>query len=189
MDGKAGIEMAAAGTGPEKKNVYIIGFMCSGKTAVGKLLAARLSMDFADTDALVVAADGRTIPEIFAASGEEYFRSLETECLKSLAKASGIVVATGGGIVMREENMRLMSSSGTILRLTVSPEDVAARAGELSERPLLNTANPMERIARLMRDRESNYRRADISVDTHGKSAEQVCDDAAAALEGIGRNG
>ena len=97
-----------------KKNVVLIGMPGCGKSAVGKELAAMLHMVLIDTDQMVEQADGRTIPEIFAQEGEQTFRDKETAAAKRAASMTGVIIATGGGMVLREENMRALAENGTV---------------------------------------------------------------------------
>lgn len=141
--------------------------MGTGKTTVGKRVAASLGFDFADTDERVVALAGMPITQIFARHGEEHFRRLETEALREVLSGEGKVVATGGGIVTRPENVSLLQEGGYVVWLHASVEEIFDRVSRNRERPLLQTENPLETIKNLLAVREPLYRAAaDFEVDT-----------------------
>ena len=116
-------------------NLILIGMMGCGKSTCGQLLAKRLGRPLVDTDLLIQKRAGRSIPEIFAQEGEAYFRDLEQSIVRELSQRSGLVIATGGGIILREENVRLMRDSGTVIWLNRSPEDIYAKVS-MKNRPL-----------------------------------------------------
>ncbi len=159
-------------SGMKKKNIYLTGFMGSGKSAVGPILSRRLARRFLDTDRMVEEAAGRTVAQIFAEKGEAFFRDLESEAVRSLLlfKPGTIVAATGGGAVLREENRTALRESGLVVLLEVNPEEALERTKNKSGRPLLANGNSAQKIARLMAERESYYRQCDLSVDTTGRS-------------------
>lgn len=118
-----------------KQNIIIIGMPGSGKTTFGKALAQRLGRDFYDADDVIVEQEGKTIPELFAVS-EDCFRDAEVRASQSLAEKSGIVVACGGGVVKRSENMDIVKKTGTVFFLDRSPDDIVSDV-DVSTRPLL----------------------------------------------------
>jgi shikimate kinase len=118
--------------------IFLIGFMASGKTTVGRLLAERLEWAFVDLDKLIEDGAGGTVADIFAAEGEEGFRKRETEALREVAQRRKTVIATGGGAPCREENLEAMLGAGRVFWLEVSPEEAVQRAGKASGRPLLD---------------------------------------------------
>lgn len=137
-----------------KKNIVLIGMPGCGKTAVGKELSALLRMVLIDTDQMVEQADGRTIPDIFAQDGETAFRDKETAAAKRAASMTGVIIATGGGMVLREENMRVLEENGIIF---FRDRDLADILGEdLSDRPLLS--GDKQRIYDLYQQRIHLYR-------------------------------
>lgn len=138
------------------KNIVLIGLPGSGKTTVGRLLAKEMQRVFLDTDTLVEEREGRSIPEIFAGEGEAYFRAVETACAREAAAADNAVIATGGGMVLRKENMDALKETGTIYFLDRDPEEIA-RSVDVSGRPLL--AGQREKIFRLHKERRPLYRR------------------------------
>ncbi len=151
-------------------NIYLVGFMGTGKTTLGKALAQRKKMIFLDLDELIELRERMTIPDLFARRGEEYFRRAETRALKEAAQERNFVIACGGGAVIREENVRLMKESGVVVCLTARPRDILARTGTCSHRPLLNVPDPQTRIRTLLAQRAPYYARADLTVETSGKS-------------------
>lgn len=151
-------------------NIYLTGFMGAGKTSAGKLLAAELGVDCYDTDELIAAALQMSIGEIFATKGEDFFRNAETELLQLLGeKQPGTcIVSTGGGAVLRAENTAAMRQNGIIVFLDVSAEEAYSRVRENKSRPLLNTANPLETMQKLLEKRIPFYLKADVNVKTSG---------------------
>jgi shikimate kinase len=167
--------------------VVIIGFMGTGKSTVGRLLAASLARPFHDLDDLIVQAAGRPIAEIFRTEGEAAFRSLERRALlralEGDAEQGGAVLATGGGAACREENLTLMLDRAVVVALSATPEEVLRRTGEASGRPLLDGAgDPLATARELLAAREPFYSRAHVRIDTVGKRPEEVVAVALAAL-------
>jgi len=157
-------------------NIVLVGFMGSGKTTVGRLLAGQLGFLFADTDRLVVeAAGGRSIPEIFEAEGEEGFRRREAAVLEGLAGVEGVVVSTGGGIVTRGDNRALLPRVGYVVWLAVEEETIIERVGRNRERPMLYVDDPLGRVRELLAERTPWYEEvAQLRVDTCDLVAEDV---------------
>jgi len=137
-----------------KKNIVLIGMPGCGKTAVGKELSTMLRMVLVDTDRMVEQADGRTIPEIFAQEGERAFRDKETAAAKRAASMTGVIIATGGGMILREENMRMLEENGIIFFRDRALSDILGE--DLSDRPLLRA--DQQRIYDLYEQRISLYR-------------------------------
>ncbi len=161
------------------RNIFLVGFMGTGKTSVGKALAARMKRDFVDLDELIETGQRRSIPDIFASEGEAFFRKLEKEALRDICLSDGKVVSCGGGIVIDGENVVLMKQRGMLVCLSASPEVIYARTRGSSNRPLLNVPDPVSRIGELLKQRERYYALADAGVDTSAMSVE----DAAAYIE------
>jgi len=167
--------------------IFLVGFMGSGKTTVGRLLAARLGWAFADLDDRVVRAAGMPIPEIFAREGEPAFRRRETDALRLAAAERRVVLATGGGAACRDENLALMLGAGQVVALAVSPGEAVRRAGRTSGRPLLDgAADPGAAAAALLAAREPFYAQAHLRVETDGRSPAQIADEIAARLAAPG---
>ena len=141
--------------------------MGSGKSSNGRQLARRLGYRFVDTDHLVVSGAGMEIAEIFRAHGETHFRDLESQALRSLTQEKKIVVATGGGIIMSDENLALLREIGLVVWLRASEEAVFERVSRNKKRPLMNVADPRETIRKLFAERLPRYEgAADMVVDT-----------------------
>jgi shikimate kinase/3-dehydroquinate synthase len=148
-------------------NIFLVGLMGSGKTTVGRALAKKLNKRFIDTDHEIEARTGVTIPLIFELEGEESFRQREAEVIRELTKDSGIVLATGGGAVLRAENRAHLKSRGTVVYLRASVNNIVQRTSRDKNRPLLQTADPRKRIEQLSLEREPLYREvADLIIDT-----------------------
>jgi len=148
-------------------NIVLIGFMGAGKTAVGRLLAAELKLDYLDTDQLIEETEGRTIAQIFKRDGETAFRRLETEVLKTLQDYDNFVLSTGGGMVLRAENVALLKALGPVVLLRASAEVIYQRIKDEKHRPLLDVADPLAEIRQVLAVREPLYdRAADHLVET-----------------------
>lgn len=155
------------------RNVILVGFMGAGKSTVGRLLARRLGRCFVETDAMITAREGRSIPEIFEARGEPYFRQLEAEVLEALADKRDHVVATGGGFPCEPGVMDRLLQLGTVVWLAADFEAVYARANRIGGRPML-AGRSVEDAAALYRVRQDVYRRAHLSLDTTRMTVDAV---------------
>jgi shikimate kinase len=156
------------------KNIILLGFMGTGKTAVGKKLAEELQKDFLDIDELIEKENGISISEIFFNFGEEYFRQLEAEKVKEVSEYENTVIATGGGIVLREENIGNLRKNGVLICLSARPEVIIARTKAEKNRPLLDTPYPSETIVELLRFRAPLYAQAGAMVDTSDLTVNEV---------------
>jgi shikimate kinase len=156
-----------------RDNVILVGFMGSGKSVCGRLLARRLGRCFVETDDLIVASEGRSIPEIFRQAGEPRFRQLEADTIESLKLKSGEVIATGGGMPCREGRMELLRELGTVVWLDGDLRELYERATRIGNRPMLE-GRSMAEVEELYRSRQPYYRRAHITIDTTGLGADQV---------------
>jgi shikimate kinase len=170
-----------------ERPIVLIGFMGTGKTTVGRLLAGRLGWRFVDLDRAIEEQAGVSIPEIFRTRGEPAFRQLEAEALeRALGEGDGkTVLATGGGAACREPNLTMMLTRGQVVGLAVTPEEALRRAGPASGRPMLD--GPQDRLASataLLAEREPFYARAPVRIDTVGKTPERVVAEVLAALTG-----
>ena len=154
-------------------NVVLVGFMGAGKSSVGRLLARRLGRCFVETDDMITARVGRSIPEIFAERGEAEFRALEEEAVRLLALKSGDVIATGGGLPCREGRPAALRAVGTVVWLRGDFDTMYERARRAGERPML-AGRDRDEIEALYRAREPYYRQADLTIDTTGLTADQV---------------
>lgn len=159
-------------------NIYLIGFMGTGKSTVSELIAGKLGWKLIDTDAYIENREGRKIKDIFAAEGEPAFRDMETAALRQLASGDKQVISCGGGIVLRHENADIMKQSGRVILLNAAPETVLSRVKHGNDRPLLNGHMNVEYISQLMDKRMPYYEyAADETVGTDGRSAEKIADD------------
>jgi shikimate kinase len=151
-----------------KTSIALIGFMGTGKTAVGKALAERLDKEFVELDSLIEQKAGKTIPEIFNRDGEVAFRELEIEVTREVAERKNTVIACGGGVVLNEVNIERLRKECIIVYLTASPRVILKRTlSNENERPLLEVSNKAQRIQELLRFRKPFYERAaDIKIDT-----------------------
>jgi shikimate kinase len=164
-----------------RDNVVLVGFMGAGKSVCGRLLARRLGRCFVETDDMIVAREGRSIPEIFRDEGEERFRQLETETLDALTLKSGDVIATGGGLPCREGWMERLRELGTVVWLDGDVHELLERARRVGNRPMLDGRSGDE-IEELYRARRPYYGRAHLTIDTTGRSVDQVVSLVLAAL-------
>jgi len=147
-------------------NIILIGFMGSGKSTIGRLLAKALKMNFLDTDELIEKTEGRKIAQIFKKDGENYFRDLETEVLKTLGDYDNFVLATGGGMVLREENAALLKLMGPRILLWAEARVIYDRIKTQAHRPLLQVKNPRARIQKILDYRRPFYEGvANFSID------------------------
>lgn len=144
-----------------RPNIVLTGFMATGKTTVGRLLAAQCGYAFVDTDELIQARSGRTVAEIFREKGEAAFRAMEAELARELAEQEGLVISTGGRMMLDPANAAALSRNGRVFCLVATPEEIMARAaGDAGiSRPLLEVPNPIERILDLLQQREEAYGR------------------------------
>jgi len=168
-----------------RDSISLVGFMCSGKSAVGRRLATTLGLDFVETDALVEAAAGLAIRDIFELYGEEYFRGLEHAALDSATLRNDCVVACGGGVVTRQENISLLRERTTVVWLDVTVDQVVKRLrGQPDTRPLLAGPDPEGRAAAMLGERRPMYEAAaDIRIATSGRPPDDVVDRIVTALE------
>lgn len=156
------------------KRIVITGFMGTGKTAVGKHLASRLKWLFFDTDALAETTEGFPVADIFSKKGEEYFRKLEKRCFEGLVSMSEIVIATGGGTLLNADNLKLAEHDSAVICLGVSEEELRKRLKGDKTRPLLKSG--LVSAVELLKEREPQYKKMGIQIDTTGLSPAEVCD-------------
>ncbi len=156
-------------------NIYFVGLMGAGKTTVARQLSKRLKRRFLDTDHEIESRTGVKVPVIFEIEGEAGFRERETRLLEELAEQRNLLVATGGGIVLREENRRLMSSSGTVIYLDADPQLLYERTRRDVNRPLLQVQDPLARLRELFAQRDPLYRQvANMVVQTRQGSVSHL---------------
>lgn len=161
-----------------RKQIYLTGFMGTGKSAVARALQKRYGFCVAEMDELLEAEQGRSISDIFEKEGEVYFRNLETSLLQRIAQKDSMVVSCGGGIVLRKENTELMKDSGTVVLLEAKPECILSRVKRNEKRPVLKGKKTVEEIETLMEERKEAYHRAaDVIVQTDEKTPEEIADE------------
>lgn len=166
------------------KNIFLIGFMGSGKSTVARGLKAALNTEIIEMDALIAEQQGMPITEIFEKFGESYFRDLETNLLLDIQKKEGVIVSCGGGVVIRQENTAYMKKSGMVVLLSATPETVYNRVKDSTDRPVLNGNMNVGYIAQLQEKRRAMYEAAaDITIVTDGKSVDEICKEILAAQE------
>ncbi len=156
------------------QNLVLTGFMGTGKTCVGRLVAAQLHFQFVDTDALIETRAGKTISEIFAQAGEPFFRDLEKQVVADLSRYDKTVIATGGGLAADLDNLASLKQHALVVCLWASPETIWERVRHQSHRPLLQDPNPLEKIRQLLAVRAPFYRQADALVISGSRSMKEV---------------
>jgi len=150
-----------------KKNIYLIGLMGAGKTTIGRLLAKSLGLPFYDSDKAIEDITGVDIATIFEFEGEDGFRLRENKMIKELTNLQDIVLATGGGVILNEENRLSLKENGFVVYLQCSVDRIVDRTSRNSQRPLLNVDSPREKIQILLDERESLYLScADFVIDS-----------------------
>ena len=165
-------------------NIYLVGMMGAGKTTVGRALARRLKLRFVDSNHEIEARCGVKIPVVFEIEGEPGFRAREVQAIAELTALEGIVLATGGGVVLDPDNRRALAAHGTVVYLRATPEHLYERVRQDRNRPLLAGGDPLERLRELYRLRDPLYREvADVVIDTGRQSVQAL---ARALLEQLG---
>jgi shikimate kinase len=159
------------------KNIVLTGFMGTGKTAVGKKLSRLLNMELIDVDTEIEKSQRMTINEIFKKFGEPMFRGIETEMIQKLSEQRNVIISTGGGAVLKQENMDALRKQGVIVCLMATLDTILKRTVRSSNRPLLQVENPFERIKKLLNFRRPFYEKADIMIDTEGKTPLQIAEE------------
>lgn len=159
------------------ERIYIVGFMGTGKSTVGKLIAEKLNKKFIEMDELIEERESQKIKNIFAKKGEAYFRTLEHELLKEISMKIGLVVSCGGGLVCNEKNLSLAKKTGTVISLMASPSIIYERTKNNEDRPLLNVDKPLDKIKELLDKRLSFYNRAHYVINTEGKLPEKISEE------------
>ena len=161
-----------------KENIYLIGFMGTGKTTVSHSLAKRLDYEEIDTDARISSQQEKSITEIFKTLGEQAFRDMETMLLQELQTAVRNIISCGGGMAMRERNTALMKKNGIIVLLTAEPETILSRIRGDHGRPVLNGNMNVEYIRTLLEQRNPYYQAAgDVVIATDGRTAEEIAEE------------
>ncbi len=174
----------------KKQNIFLIGFMGTGKSTIARELQKKLGCACVEMDQRIVKEQGMPIAAIFEKYGELHFRNLETELLKKIGDEDGAVVSCGGGVVLRDENIERMKRSGCVVLLTAQPETIFERVRHSKERPVLNGNMNVEYIGGLMEKRKERYEAAaDITIATDNKSAAKICDEITERLQERNKEG
>lgn len=169
------------------ENIFLIGFMGSGKSTVASCLAEKYGMEIIEMDQLIVEREGMSIPDIFAQKGEPYFRDAETNLLIEIQSEQNKVVSCGGGVVLRENNVEEMKKSGKIVLLSAKPETILERVKDDDNRPLLRGNKNVEFISDMMEKRRSKYESAaDVVIQTDGKEVDVICKEIIEKVEKVG---
>ena len=156
------------------KNIVLIGFMGTGKSTVGQILAEQLGWRFIDLDEQVEQAIGISIADYFAQYGEAAFRDQESAAVAAVAAQSAVVVATGGGVVLRQQNIDRLKTSGILFCLSASESAIVERTAGDRQRPLLNRPDRLQVIRDLLAVRQPQYRQADYWIETDGRTPAEV---------------
>jgi shikimate kinase len=165
------------------RNIILTGFMGTGKSTVGKRVAARVGGEFVDTDALIEQEEGMPISRIFAEKGEAYFRQREAHVIDRVCRGGGRVITTGGGAVADAANAARLKGSGTVVCLTARPEVILERVRGNTDRPLLRGEDPLGKIRALLAARAEAYAKADVMIDTSALAVDDVVE---AVLRAVG---
>lgn len=155
-------------------NLALVGFMGTGKSSVGRLVADLLHFTFLDTDDVIVARAGKSVADIFAQEGEAVFRERERQLVEELTRRTRTVIATGGGLPVHMENLASLKSHALVICLWAAPERIWERVRNQSHRPLLREGDPIQKIKELLAAREPVYRQADVLVNTEMRSMREV---------------
>ncbi|MFH1783249.1 MAG: shikimate kinase [Candidatus Omnitrophota bacterium] len=156
------------------KNIVLVGFMGTGKTAVGRALSKKLNREFLELDEMIEKKEGVSIKEIFDKKGEPYFRKIEKEAVKEASEKDGVIVSAGGGAVIDEENRSNLKHNGILISLEASSDVILDRTKGRKSRPLLNVPDPKERIEELLQKRAPFYKKADFFINTEKLTIDQV---------------
>jgi len=155
-------------------NIALIGFMGTGKTSVGRLVAEQLHFNYLDTDEMIQAATGKTIAEIFSTCGEPAFRALEEKTVAELAGKTQTVISAGGGLPVNPQNLAGLKTHALVVCLWASPTKIWERVRNQTHRPLLQDADPQKKICELLAVRAPFYKQADILLNTDSRSLREV---------------
>ena len=155
--------------------IFIIGFMGTGKSAVSRSLSKNYGLTLVDSDEYIERREGKSIPDIFAESGEDGFRAIETDCLREISSKEYDIVSCGGGIVLRPENIEIMRANGKVVLLKASPETIFERVRHSDNRPVLNGNMNVEFIKKKLSEREPYYSVVNaFEIDTEGKTPDEI---------------
>ena len=166
-------------------NIVLIGFMGAGKSTVSEYLSRKYNMDTVEMDQIIAEREKMSISDIFSVHGEEYFRDLETKLLIEMQAKTNTVISCGGGVPMRERNVKEMKKNGCVVLLTATPETILERVKDNHDRPLLEGNKTVSYISELMEKRREKYEAAaDLIIETDGKSAQEICEELVQKMTG-----
>jgi shikimate kinase len=166
------------------KNIYLIGYMGSGKSTVAAHMVKQYGMEVLEMDQMIVEREGMSVSDIFAKYGEDYFRDVETKLLIEIQTQDNKVVSCGGGVVLREQNVAEMQKGGSIVLLSAKPETILERVKYDNSRPLLQGNKTVEFISEMMEKRRSKYESAaDLIIHTDGKQVADICNEIFGKIE------
>lgn len=166
----------------DRKSVVLVGFMGTGKSTVGSVLSKRLGFELIDIDVLIEKKAGKSITDIFNHDGEKHFRDIEEEVIREIAGMGKAVIITGGGAVLRKNNIENLRKCGKIVCLTATSSEIYRRVKAETHRPLLQVDDPVKKIEELLSAREKFYAEADIFIDTTNLTTEAVAEEVIKAL-------
>ncbi|MBI3753031.1 MAG: shikimate kinase [Deltaproteobacteria bacterium] len=168
------------------KNIVLTGFMGTGKSSVGRRLARELHLKFIDTDGLIEKEAGINTNGIFEKFGEAYFREMESKVINEISTRRDMVIATGGGAIVNQQNLEALKRNGIVICLTASIDAILSRVGSGDERPLLSRGDKKEAISNLLKQREPFYKKADFIIDTTTKTVGEVVEEIKEKLLAMG---
>ena len=158
------------------KNIFLIGYMGTGKSSVAKFLSNKWGWNVLEMDEMLVQQEGMSISDIFKTYGEEYFRDAESNLIQEICMQEDKVVSCGGGVVLRSQNVEMMKQGGTIVLLAASPETILERVKDDTTRPLLQGNMTIAFLSEMMEKRREKYEKAaDVMVQTDGKQIAEIC--------------
>ncbi|HIE10255.1 MAG TPA: shikimate kinase [Kiritimatiellae bacterium] len=155
-------------------NIVLFGFMGTGKSTVGRILARKLGMDFVDMDSEIERRTGKTVPQIFAEDGEHHFRRLERALVRELSGRNATVIAAGGGVVLNPENIADFARNGLLICLNATPETILRRVRDESHRPLLEQGEKGSRVREMLQARRPYYDALPYQVETDDRTPDEI---------------
>lgn len=169
------------------KNIFLIGYMGTGKSSVAAHMAMAYSMDVLEMDEMIALREGMSISDIFTTRGEEYFRDAETKVLQEICLQDNKVVSCGGGVVLRKKNVEEMRKGGKIVLLSAKPETILERVKDDDSRPLLKGNKTVDFISEMMEKRRETYEgAADIIIQTDHKLVVDICEEMVERIKKMG---